>query len=525
MTTVAQRSIRIGERRIPVVLPNRRDARLHTASVILSIHTIGILFLGFEVSVPQIVAAIVTAALIDATFLYVRSGNLTWPASGMLTGSGVALILRVVTTESGEYWSWAGWYWFAGVAGISVMTKYLIKWRGSHVFNPSNVGLVAAFLIVGSGVIEPLDFWWAPLDFWMVLAYALIMGGGILITRRLRLLETALVFWIFFAASIGVLAASGHCMVATWSATPVCDTRFWTTLATSPEVLIFLFFMLTDPKTIPEGRTARVVFAGTLAIVATLLIAPQSFEYGAKVALLGSLVLWSPLRWWLDGLFETAYDRSSGVVDLIRRLAPREKPGLTFSRGLALGSGAVLLAIGIVAAGAPARDAAIAARVDGPIDVPVQIDAAALPDVTIDESTRQLDMDIDGTVAHELAVMLSENLALEAEAIRTANAELLALADGGERLTEMQARIDDAITSGDRVADHYELEALEVRAAGESEGQSSAALAFDASGVVTTVAYDPSGQELDSSTHQFDTTFIMRQLAGERWLIVIEIDD
>lgn len=76
---------------MPVVLPSRSDARLHTAAVILSIHTIGVLFLGFEVSVPQIMSATGTAALIDTALTYVRSGNLIWPASGMLTGSGVAL--------------------------------------------------------------------------------------------------------------------------------------------------------------------------------------------------------------------------------------------------------------------------------------------------------------------------------------------------------------------------------------------------------------------------------------------------
>lgn len=525
MTVAAHRSIRLGDRKIPVVLPSPRDARLHTAAVIISIHTIGVLFLGFEVSVPQILSAIATAAVIDVVLTYSRSGSLIWPASGMLTGSGVALILRHVSTGPGEYWSWAGWYWFAGVAGISVLSKYLIRWRGSHVFNPSNVGLVAAFLIVGSGVIEPLDFWWAPLDLWMTLAYALIVGGGILITRRLGLLETALVFWAVLVAGTGVLAASGHCMIATWSTTPVCNARFWTTLASSPEVLVFLFFMITDPKTIPTERTARVVFAGSLAIVATLLMAPQSLEYGAKVALLGSLVLWSPLRWWFDRLLGAPSQHRSGLADLLRRLAPRERPVLTFARGLGLGSIAVLIGIGIVTAGAPARDASGATGADGQVDLPLRVDPGQVPEVAVHESTRHLDITIDEMMANDLALMLAENLALEAEAVRTADASLLAFADGGERLTEMQARIDDAITSGERVVDHHELETLQLRLAGEAEGQASAALAFEATGVVRVVAYDPSGQVLDETSRPFATTFVMRQLAGERWLIVLEIAD
>ena len=78
---------------------------------------------------------------------------------------------------------------FAGVAAFSLLTKYVIKYRGSHVFNPSNIGLVVAFLVLGMGVVEPLDFWWAPIDTWgMIAAYAVILVGGILITRRLRLL-------------------------------------------------------------------------------------------------------------------------------------------------------------------------------------------------------------------------------------------------------------------------------------------------------------------------------------------------
>ena len=68
----------------------------------------------------------------------------------MLTGSGVALILRVVGTPPDQPWNTDDWYVFAGVAGLSLLTKYVIKYRGSHVFNPSNIGLVVAFVVLGS---------------------------------------------------------------------------------------------------------------------------------------------------------------------------------------------------------------------------------------------------------------------------------------------------------------------------------------------------------------------------------------
>jgi hypothetical protein len=232
--------------------------------------------------------------------------------------------------------------------------------------------------------------------------------------------------------------------------------------------------------------------------------------------------MWSPLRWAFDRIWAREAAEGSGTAQLITRLTPSGRPVLTFTKGLALGSLSVLVAIGIVVAGAPARDSA-AASGTGPVSLPVDLDVAGLPVVTIDDSTDQLDISIDENVAGDLAVMLAENLALEAEAIRTADAELLSFADGGERVTEIQARIDDAITSGKRVADHYQLESLLLRLADESEGQASAALAFDAEGIVSTVTYDANGREVNSSSRSFATTFVLRQMAGDRWLIVTEV--
>ena len=61
-----------------------------------------------------------------------------WPASAMLTGSGIGLILRDVGTSPGDHWTSRHWWLFSGAAALSLAGKYLIRWRGSHVFNPSN---------------------------------------------------------------------------------------------------------------------------------------------------------------------------------------------------------------------------------------------------------------------------------------------------------------------------------------------------------------------------------------------------
>ncbi len=56
------------------------------------------------------------------------------------------------------------------MAGLSLLSKYVIRYRGNHVFNPSNIGLVLAFIVLGSTRVEPLDFWWGPFDVWLLAA-------------------------------------------------------------------------------------------------------------------------------------------------------------------------------------------------------------------------------------------------------------------------------------------------------------------------------------------------------------------
>ena len=294
------RTLTVGGGTYPLVLPSIRDPRLHVAAVIITIHVLGQVGLHFDVTIPQILAAILTCAVLEVALTFRASRAFVWPASAMLTGSGVALILRVVGTPSDDPWNTYAWQVFAVVAGLSLLTKYVIKYRGSHVFNPSNIGLVVAFIVLGSTRVEPLDFWWAPLNVWMLTAYAVIITGGLLITRRLHLLALAATFWLTLNVGLGILAGTGHCMTANWAFAPVCGADYWRVIAFSPEVLIFLFFMITDPKTVPAGRVGRVVFGLLVAVASTLLMATQTDEFGTKVGLLAGLVVLCAARPLLD---------------------------------------------------------------------------------------------------------------------------------------------------------------------------------------------------------------------------------
>ena len=275
----------------PVVLPKLSDPRLHLAATITSLQVIGQIGFHFELSIAQILISLATCAVLEIAIALRKQHVLLWPASALLTGNGVAFVLRVPGTVHGDWWTVRGWWIFAGTAAIALLSKYVLVWRGAHIFNPSNIGLVICFLALGRTRAAPLDFWWGPMSGWLVLALVVIVCGGFAILLRLGLLRVALGFWVSFAAGLAIVAAAGHAMSARWHLGPVTGFHFWAVLVTSPEVLVFLFFMITDPKTAPRGPRARLVYAVSLGLLGALLIAPMTTEFASKVALLGSLAI------------------------------------------------------------------------------------------------------------------------------------------------------------------------------------------------------------------------------------------
>ena len=301
----------------PLLLPKLSDPRLHLAAIITSLQVLGQVEFGFRLSIAQILLSLATCAVLEVAIAFRQKRVLMWPASAMLTGNGVAFILRVPGTEHGDWWSLRGWWIFVGTAAVSLLSKYVIKWRGSHVFNPSNIGLVICFLALGRNRAEPLDFWWGPMSRWLAIAFVVIVAGGLVILSRLSLLRVAVGFWLAFAAGIGVLAASGHTMVARWHLGPITGSHFWWVLLTSPEILVFLFFMLTDPKTSPTGGRARVVYAASVGLLAALLIAPLTTEWATKVAVLGALAIVCAVRPFLEYVPLRVERRRLAIVGLV----------------------------------------------------------------------------------------------------------------------------------------------------------------------------------------------------------------
>jgi hypothetical protein len=419
-------TLRIRGTAYPLLLPSIRDPRLHLAAVIISLQVLGQVAFDFRLSIAQILVAVLTSAVLEVAIAFRRQRVLMWPASALLTGNGVAFILRVPGTEHGDWWSMHGAWIFAATSAVALLSKYAITFRGRHVFNPSNFGLVPCFLLLGPEQADPLEFWWGPLSPALVVALLLIVVGGFAILRRLHLTEIAVGFWLAFAAGIGVLAASGHEMTAAWHVGPIEGLDFWWTLVSSPEILVFLFFMITDPRTIPETRAGRRMYAVGVGLLAALLIAPHTTEFASKVAVLGALFLVCAAR--------------PAVLFLSTRIASRPRgllPTSDFGAGgrrLATGglvlAGALAFAGLVVAAGIPARpDAAAVTSAPG----------TRLPEVSVApaEGVAPLDDGMGRAIARDLVADLRD----EAQALSRRDRDLAAAAATGPWLAELWGRI------------------------------------------------------------------------------------
>jgi Na+-translocating ferredoxin:NAD+ oxidoreductase RnfD subunit len=417
-------TLRIRGTEYPVLLPTLRDPRLHLAAVIISLQVLGQVAFDFRLSIAQILIAVLTSAVLEVGIAFRRQRILMWPASALLTGNGVAFILRVPGTEHGDWWSTNGWWIFAGTSAIALLSKYLIQFRGRHIFNPSNFGLVPCFLLLGPERADPLEFWWGPLSPALVLALALIVAGGFAILGRLHLTGIAVGFWLAFAAGIGVLAVSGHQMTAAWHVGPIEGAEFWWTLVSSPEILVFLFFMITDPRTIPSGRGGRRAYAVGVGLLATLLIAPFTTEFATKVAVLGALFLACAARPLLVLLGSASFARS-------RFPALRTARSRRIATGGLAAAGALVFAGLVVAAGIPARpDATSAAAAPEP---------RHLPEVTVvaSDGVARIDRRTATTIARDVLADLRD----EAEALRSLSREQAAAGATGAWLATLWGQI------------------------------------------------------------------------------------
>lgn len=420
------KTLQFGDRRYTVVGPRIRDARLHLAAVIVSLQVLGQASLGFRVSIAQILISLATCAVLEVAITLVRDRTVVWPASALLTGNGVAFILRVPGTNHGDWWSLRGWWIYCATATIALLSKYVIRSRGRHIFNPSNFGLVICFWVLGSARVEPLDFWWGPMALPLILALAIITVGGLAILSRLRLLGIAAAFWASFALALLPAAAAGHGFSARWHVGPVSGFEFWWVLVSSPEILVFLFFMITDPKTIPASARGRIVYAVSIGLMAAFLVAPAKTEFGAKVGVLTALFI------------------VCGMRPFVEQYAPRLRLRISRSRILVCGAAAaaaMAASLALVSAPAPGYGNAMALAA-WPRSLPRHV-----PPFTI-VPNRQVPARIAPSQARQMASDLVIDLRMQTEGLQRRDRALLAIGATAIWLLELQHKLSAAGASG-----------------------------------------------------------------------------
>ncbi|MGZ6897859.1 MAG: hypothetical protein ACXVJZ_10525 [Acidimicrobiia bacterium] len=458
------RAVRIGGNEYPLVLPSWRDPRLHLAAVITTLQVLGQVALGFELSITQILVALLTCAVLEVVIVFRRQRVVAWPASALLTGNGVAFILRVAGTEHGDWWSARGWWIFAGTAAVSLGSKYVIRYEGGHVFNPSNLGLVLCFLALGTKRVNPLDLWWGPLSPALVVALVVIGVGAVVILGRLRMAGVAAGFWVTFAAGVALLAVSGHAMTARWHVGPVEGWLFWRVLVTSPEILVFLCFMITDPKTTPRGRVARATFGAAVGVLAAVLIATQTSEFGVKVSILTALALVCAVRPLVERVLpepgatgdrvgrwmRSGFRRGTQAGPVRHRLARMVVPAVV---------GTAIVAVLVSAGGnvaSPTAPAVDVARPDLGRRLPI-------PEVVVDTTSQVVA--VDPSVARVMARDTVEDLAIQSRALRTGNARLAATAADRAWLVALRARIRRTGHDGSRRIPVYRVDRVTIATA------------------------------------------------------------
>jgi hypothetical protein len=211
-----------------------QDSRYYQIAVLSSLVIYGVIALDFGVRFENAVAIIATALAVQ--FLGTRLAGLPRfdPLSPLITSLSLTLLLRTDLVVIA-----------AIAAAIAIGSKFLVRVRGKHVFNPANAAIVTLMVLSDHAWISSGQWGNAALG-----AFALACLGCVVLTRAQRA-ETTIAFLCVYA-----LLLFGR---AIWLGDP---------LTIPAHQMQFAFFMISDPKTTPDTPVGRVFYAMLVASVA-----------------------------------------------------------------------------------------------------------------------------------------------------------------------------------------------------------------------------------------------------------------
>jgi Na+-translocating ferredoxin:NAD+ oxidoreductase RnfD subunit len=259
------------------LLSRLRDPRYYQIVVLTALLTIGIGVLDFGIRWQN---AVVIMLVAQATqFLGTRLAGLPRfdPLSALITSLSLTLLLRT------EFIGLA-----AAAAAIAIGSKFLIRVRGKHVFNPANVALVSLMLLSDNAWVSSGQWGSAAIG-----AFGLACLGFLVLTRARRA-ETTIVFLCIYGALL-----FGR---AVWLGDPMSIPMHQ---LQNGALLIFAFFMISDPKTTPNTAIGRTLFA---TLVAAIAFAIQFIFYQPNGPIL-ALILSAPLVPIIDACLQGSHYR------------------------------------------------------------------------------------------------------------------------------------------------------------------------------------------------------------------------
>ena len=259
------------------LLSRLRDPRFYQVAVLASLLAVGIGLLDFGIRWQNAVAIMVTAQLTQYTGTQLAGLPRFDPLSALITSLSLTLLLRT------EFTSLA-----AAAAAVAIGSKFLIRYRDKHVFNPANVALVSLTLLS--------DRAWVSSGQWgsaAVGAFGLSCLGFLVLTRAKRAETT-----IAFLCAFGALLFGRAIWLGDPLSIPVHHLQ-------NGALLIFAFFMISDPKTTPNAPIGRALFA---LFVATIAFTIQFIFYQPNGPIL-ALILCAPLVPVIDAVLHGSHYR------------------------------------------------------------------------------------------------------------------------------------------------------------------------------------------------------------------------
>lgn len=220
------------------------DSRYVPPAFITTILVVANLSFGILEGLDRTVIAIVTALVAEAVMGRLTYGRVPHLASAYITGISVGILMR-----SPFVWP------FVLASLISIATKYVLRLGDRHLWNPSNFG-VSAVLFLAPATTSVLSIQWGNAIAPMAVIWAL---GSVIVWRvgRLHISATYVASFLLFAAVR--TAITGDPWLA--NVAPI----------TGPMYQLFIFFMVTDPKTTVRSKRGQIVVVFLVALMEMIL--------------------------------------------------------------------------------------------------------------------------------------------------------------------------------------------------------------------------------------------------------------